>query len=75
MAFTHSSVPVNVLTKKDESAITPMDLLALAWSFNETNNPFASKNFDDELVMCNFFVAASGFASGPSGLFDPACPK
>jgi hypothetical protein len=68
-------VPVNVLRKKDRSAMTPMDLLKLAWSFNETTHLVASKNFDDELVMCNSFVHASQYEFGHKGVFDPRNPK
>jgi hypothetical protein len=68
-------VLVNVLRKKDRSAMTLMDLLKLAWSFNESTHLAASKNFDDELVMCNSFVHASQYEFGPKGVFDPRNPK
>jgi hypothetical protein len=35
-------VPVKVPRKKDRSAMTPMDLLKLSWSFNETTHLVAS---------------------------------
>jgi hypothetical protein len=68
-------VSVNVLRKKDRSAMTAMDIFKIDWSFNETTHLVASKKFDDELVMCNSLVNASQYEFVPKVVFDPRNPK